>query len=137
MLQKSANEEFIQNIDGYANDSGFDLTMADAVDFVRFLAKTAHDAGLAYGLKNGGDIVDQVVDVADWDINEECVHYNECDAYRPFIDANKPIFHIEYPDDDKKLSIEEFKKKSCGDNDARGLSTLIKKRDLGDWTMTC
>jgi endo-alpha-1,4-polygalactosaminidase (GH114 family) len=111
--------------------------MADAVDFVRFLAKTAHDAGLAYGLKNGGDIVDQVSDVADWDINEECVHYDECDAYRPFIDANKPVFHIEYPDDDKKLSIEEFRKKSCSDNDARGFSTLVKKRDLGDWTMTC
>ncbi|KAI5370395.1 hypothetical protein Slin15195_G012710 [Septoria linicola] len=125
------------NIDGYQNESGFDLTLDDAVDFVRFLAQTAHDAGLTYGLKNGGEIVDRVVDVSDWDINEECVNYQECDAYRPFIDANKPVLHLEYPDDSPKLSIEDFKKKSCSDSDAKGFSTLIKDRDLGEYTLVC
>ena len=47
------------NIDGYENDTGFDLSKADGVDYVRFLAETAHEHGLAYGLKNGGAIVKQ------------------------------------------------------------------------------
>lgn len=125
------------NIDGYQNDSGFDLTPQDSVDFVRFLAQTAHDHGLAYGLKNGGDIVDQVVDVAEWCIQEECVHYEECEPYRAFIDQNKPVFHIEYPDDSPNTDLDEFVEKSCGDDDARGFSTLVKARELDDWTQTC
>ncbi|GIZ39533.1 hypothetical protein CKM354_000291400 [Cercospora kikuchii] len=126
------------NIDGYQNDSGFDMTEDDAVDFIRFMAQTAHEAGLAYGLKNGDDaLVNRVVDVSQWEINEECVHYKECDSYRPFIDANKPVFHIEYPDDAPDLSVDAFKKQSCSDPDARGFSTLIKQRDLTGEAMTC
>lgn len=61
------------NIDGYQNDSGFDMTEDDAVDFIRFMAQTAHEAGLAYGLKNGDDaLVNRVVNVSQWEINEEC-----------------------------------------------------------------
>ncbi|KAK5630357.1 hypothetical protein RRF57_006072 [Xylaria bambusicola] len=88
------------NIDGYTNDSGFDLTEADTVDYVRFLANTAHAAGLAYGLKNGGGIVEQVLDVAQWAINEECAAYKECADWAPFIKAGKPVFHVEYVEDD-------------------------------------
>lgn len=65
------------------------------------------------------------------------VHYKECDSYRPFIDANKPVFHIEYPDDAPDLSVDAFKKQSCSDPDARGFSTLIKQRDLTGEAMTC
>ncbi|KAM3415428.1 hypothetical protein BST61_g8952 [Cercospora zeina] len=126
------------NIDGYQNDSGFDLTEGDAVDFIRFLSKTAHEADLAYGLKNGDDaLVTRVVEFAQWVINEECVHYNECDTYKPFVEANKPVFHIEYPDDATKLALDTFQEQSCSDSDARGFSTLIKQRELTGWTMTC
>ena len=79
------------NINGYENDTGFDLTKDDSVDFVRFLAKTAHDAGMAFGLKNGGAIADRVIDVSEWCINEQCVKYNECEPYQLFIKHNKPV----------------------------------------------
>lgn len=126
-----------QNIDGYNNDSGFPLTSDDAVDYVRFLAKTAHDAGLSYGLKNGGDIVDRVVDVAEWSVQEECVFYKECEQYQPFIRADKAVFHIEYPDDRPKESEAKFVETSCHDEAAQSFSTLVKKRKLDDWTRTC
>ena len=40
------------NVDGYANDSGFPLNAADQLRFNRFLAAAAHARGLSIGLKN-------------------------------------------------------------------------------------
>lgn len=30
-------------------------------------------------------------------VNEQCVEYNECEKYAPFIAQGKPVFHVEYP----------------------------------------
>ncbi|EIW78245.1 glycoside hydrolase family 114 protein [Coniophora puteana RWD-64-598 SS2] len=125
----------VDNVDGYGNDTGFNLTQTDGVDYVKFLSDTAHAAGLSYGLKNAGDIVPQVVDVAEWVVNEQCVQYDECDLYQPFIKANKPVFHIEYTDD--ATASPDFVKKSCSGGGTDGFSTLIKHMDLGNWTTTC
>lgn len=124
-------------MDGYSNDTGFDLTEDDGVDYVKFLAQTAHDHGMSYGLKNAEDIVDRVVDVAQFCVQEECVYYQDCDKFQPFIKQNKPVFNIEYPDDKPKESLANFIKDSCSDPNAKGFSQLIKKRDLGNWTRTC
>ena len=123
------------NIDGYENDTGFDLTEADGANYVRFLAKTAHDAGLSYGLKNGGAIVSQVVDVAEWVINEQCVQYSECALYQPFIRQGKPVLHIEYTN--KNPAPQKFVNKVCNAKGTRGFSTLIKHMNLNAWTETC
>lgn len=123
------------NIDGYENDTGFNLTKDEGVDYVRFLAQTAHDHGLAYGLKNGGAIVPRVVDVAQWCINEQCVQYDECELYQPFIKHGKPVFHIEYTKDDPAPPA--FVKKSCENAHAKGFSTLIKHLSLNAWTTVC
>ncbi|CZT15642.1 related to endo alpha-1,4 polygalactosaminidase precusor [Ramularia collo-cygni] len=131
------------NIDGYSNDSGFDLTADDAVDFVRFLAHTTHEAGMAFGLKNGGDIVERVVDVVEWCVQEECVRYGECGLYRAVIEAGKPVFHIEYVDgggegkshDDGDE--EKFVEEACKGEGTEGFSTLVKKLSLDGWTRTC
>lgn len=92
---------------------------------------------MAYGLKNAGDILDRVVDVVQFSVQEECVYYDECDTYQPFIKQDKPVFNIEYPDDKPKTSLSKFIEESCSDPDANGFSQLIKKRDLGEWTRTC
>ncbi|KAI0509517.1 glycoside hydrolase superfamily [Xylaria bambusicola] len=126
------------NIDGYANDSGFDYTEADTVDYVRFLADAAHDAGLAYGLKNAGAIVEQVVDVAEWAINEECAEYEECADWAPFIDAGKPVFHVEYVEDDDATSVSAAKKKkACAADGQKGFSSIIKHYTLDNWIVYC
>ena len=123
------------NIDGYENDTGFDLTKDDGVDYVLFLAETAHQLRMAYGLKNGGAIVKRVIDVAQWCVNEQCVQYNECDLYQPFIKEDKPVFHIEYTAKDPAPV--KFVKKSCDNREAKGFSTLIKHLSLNAWTTTC
>jgi len=84
------------NIDGYTYDSGFPLTAADQLDFIRWLGLSAHEAGLAIGLKNNVELIEQLVDTFDFAVNEQCFQYDECEAYAPFIDAGKPVFHVEY-----------------------------------------
>jgi hypothetical protein len=50
------------NVDGYANQSGFDLSAQDQIDFNIFLAEEAHAHGLSVGLKND---VDQLADLVE------------------------------------------------------------------------
>jgi hypothetical protein len=84
------------NVDGYANDSGFDLDETDQLEFNRRIAALAHERGLSVGLKNDLEQIPDLVGDFDWALNEECVAFDECDAYRPFIDARKPVLHVEY-----------------------------------------
>lgn len=123
------------NVDGYGNDTGFDLTEADGADYVRFLAKTAHDAGISYGLKNGGSIIKQVVGVSDWVVNEQCVQYSECHLYQPFIQQGKPVLHIEYTH--QKQAPTKKVNRVCNAAGAKGFSSLIKHMNLSEWAESC
>lgn len=123
------------NVDGYNNDTGFDMSEADGADYVRFLARAAHDEGLGYGLKNAGEIVGRVLDVSDWVVNEECVEWDECKLWQPFIRAGKPVFHVEYTE--KEPAPREFLQKACTAEGRRGFSTVVKHLDLEAWTETC
>jgi hypothetical protein len=126
------------NIDGYANDSGFDMSEDDAVNYVQFLATQANGLGLAYGLKNGGDLISRVLNVSAWVVNEQCAAFDECDLYEPFIQAGKPVFHIEYTDDEDATAVNTtFKDTSCGANGQAGFSTIIKHMNLDNWAVDC
>ena len=77
---------------------------------------------MTFGLKNAGAIITAVLPVVDFSVNEQCVQYNECATFQPFIAAGKPVFHIEYPAGDGDLQssvlvsgfIGDTKKKYCG-----------------------
>jgi len=84
------------NVDAFANNSGFALTPDDQLVFNRFVARAAHERGLSVGLKNDLDQIPALVADFDWALNEECVQFNECEAYRPFLDAGKAVLHVEY-----------------------------------------
>lgn len=84
------------NLDGYTNDTGFPLTAADQLQFNRHIAALAHARGLAVALKNDTDQVTDLVTDFDFAIVEECVRYQECNRYQPFINASKPVFAAEY-----------------------------------------
>lgn len=84
------------NVDGYANVSGFPLTGDDQLAFNRWIADEAHARGLSVGLKNDLDQVEQLVDHFDWALNEQCFQYEECDRLLPFVAAGKAVFGVEY-----------------------------------------
>jgi hypothetical protein len=84
------------NVDGYANDSGFPLTSGTQLEFNAFLATEAHARGLSVGLKNDVDQILTLEPYFDWALNEECSKYSECDKLAPFVTAHKAVFHCEY-----------------------------------------
>ncbi|KAL1986697.1 hypothetical protein VTN96DRAFT_5902 [Rasamsonia emersonii] len=129
------------NVDGYDNDNGLHLTQDDSIDYVNFLADEAHARNLSIGLKNAGDIIPSVIGKMQWSVNEQCAQYQECDTYAAFIDAGKPVFHIEYPkgdDTNNDLPVSTGEKiKACSFEGAANFSTIIKNIDLDNWIQTC
>lgn len=129
------------NIDAYDNSNGLGLTKADAINYVNFLAKEADARGLAIGLKYGGDIIGSVIDNMQWCVNEQCAQYNECAMFDSFIQANKPVFHIEYPKADEINNNHAVTPKqraaACNAANEKGFSTVIKNMDLDDWVEYC
>jgi len=95
-VQKGCDAIEPDNMDGYANQSGFPLTANDQIAYNRYLANAAHQRGLSIGLKNDLDQVSALVNDFDWALNEQCNEYNECNTLVPFINAGKAVFNAEY-----------------------------------------
>ncbi len=109
------------NVDGYANDSGFNLTYSDQIAYNRMLVEIAHARGLSIGLKNDLDQIADLVQYFDFAVNEQCFQYNECDTLMPFIKAGKPVFNVEYG-----LATTTF----CPKANERNFNSLKKKLNL-------
>ncbi|EAA27398.1 glycoside hydrolase family 114 protein [Neurospora crassa] len=125
------------NVDGYQNANGLGLTKQDTIDFVRFLGKEASKRGLAMGLKNAGEVIEDVLDVVQFSVNEQCAQYNECDTFEKFTAAGKPVFHIEYPSGAPKAVKTQDSRKLCGATGADRFSTVLKGMDLDAWVEYC
>ena len=123
------------NVDGYQNDSGFPLTAADQRDYARFLSDTAHDRQLSVGLKNSVGLVLALEPHFDWALNEECLAYDECEELRPFLDAGKAVFHVEYVDDEADAPARLAA--ICDDPSVAGFSTLVATWGLDGFAVPC
>lgn len=134
-MQKKCDGVEPDNVDGYANDSGFPLTEADQLDYNQFLAAEAHARGLSVGLKNALELVPKLLPHFDWALNEECLSYKECALLAPFIQAQKAVFHVEYVDQSSQGAAK--KTAVCGQSSITGFSTLIKTWDLDAWRLSC
>lgn len=118
------------NVDGYANVSGFPLTAETQLDFNRFLAREAHARGMLVGLKNDLDQIDELVADFDWQINEQCFEFSECDRLAPFIAANKPVWGLEY-------GAQTLADQICPDANARDFDTLVMRLELDGSRIAC
>jgi hypothetical protein len=116
------------NVDGYTNDTGFPLTYQQQLTFNIFLANAAHSRGLAIGLKNDLNQINDLVRYFDWQLNEQCFQYNECDLLLPFINAGKPVFNIEY-----NLATSQF----CAQANAMNFNSLKKNLALDAYRAAC
>ena len=72
------------NVDGYANRSGFPLRAADQLRFNRFLARAAHARGLSIGLKNDLDQVAALEPALRLGAQRAVLPVRECERLRPF-----------------------------------------------------
>jgi len=118
------------NVEAYANPSGFPLTAADQLDFNRFLATAAHQRDLSVGLKNDVEQAAALEPDFDWSLDEECVLYDECDGLAPFTGAGKAVFHVEYGAASKADTV-------CPVTGPLGFSTVIKHLALDAWRVAC
>lgn len=120
---KGCNGVEPDNVDGYANKTGFPVMAEDQIAYNRWLAEEAHTRGLSVGLKNTLDLVPDLVGNFDWALNEQCFQREECDALLPFIEMNKAVFGVEYEGDPAEY---------CPRAVAMGFSWLTKTYDLAD-----
>jgi hypothetical protein len=122
------------NVDGYTNDTGFPLTYQDQLAYNTWFAAQAHARGLSVGLKNDGE---QALDLAphfDWAMTEDCYADGWCDEIAPFTAAGKAVFAAEYTD---RVTEGQFVEIICPQAGARGLSAILKHRDLDAWRLAC
>lgn len=118
------------NVDGFANDTGFPLTPTDQLAFNRFLANGAHRRGLGVALKNDLDQIPELVDYFDLSVNEQCHEFVECGLLQPFVDAGKPVFNAEYTAE--FVDNEAARQALCANALEQDLRTLVLPLDLDD-----
>ncbi|MCZ7536675.1 MAG: endo alpha-1,4 polygalactosaminidase [Acidimicrobiia bacterium] len=116
------------NLDGYANRTGFPLSAHDQLMFNRWIARLAHARGLGVALKNDGEQAAVLEPSFDFAVVEECYEYDECGLFRPFVRAGKAVLHVEY---DTRTS--QF----CAVTAPMGFSSMRKHWALGPWRKPC
>lgn len=115
------------NVDGYANDTGFSLTAKDQLDYNTFIANEAHWRDLAVGLKNDVGQLAVLEPWFDFAVNEECNEQKECDGYAVFTSNQKPVLNAEYA---AKYRTPAGQRTLCAASGNAKLRTLVLAKEL-------
>jgi len=127
--QKGCDGIYHDWADSYAGDTGFPLTAQDQLVYNRdFWVVEAHARGLSVGLINDLVQIKDLVAYYDWAMNESCSAYNECGYMKPFIDANKPVFSLNYNGDSSIV---------CAALNALNFDAIFKDVNLGAYRLPC
>jgi len=120
----------VDNVDAYqisdVRDEWTDpITREDTIVFLKWLGTTAHNLGIAIGLKNVNGLLDEVSPYFDFAINEECYQYkDECRRYRKFLDSGKPVYAVAYN------GLKNNRKKLCEQLEGvSDISMIVKESD--------
>lgn len=116
------------NVDGFQNRTGFPLSGLDQLRYNTWLANLAHRLGLSVALKNDVGQVRRLLPYFDYALNEECFTYRECGKLKPFVDAGKAVFGVEYA-----LAPSRF----CPRANRLGFNFLRKHPSLRAWRVPC
>jgi len=123
------------NIDGYANETGFPLTYEDQLRYNRWFSEEAHRRGLSIGLKNDDEQVEDLLSEFDWALVEDCFADEFCEAFLPFIHDGKAVFDAEYTD---SIDLDTFLREVCSpENPASEFTFILKNRNLDDYLAQC
>ncbi len=127
--QKGCDGIYHDWADSYAGDTGFPLTAQDQLVYNRdFWVVEAHARGLSVGLINDLVQIKDLVAYYDWAMNESCSAYNECGYMKPFIDAKKPVFSLNYTGDTSTV---------CAALNALNFDAIFKDVNLGAYRLPC
>lgn len=93
------------DIDGYANPTGFPLTAQNQLTYNEYIASAVHAAGMSVLLKNDVDQLATLQPFFDFALNEQCGEFSECGGYSAFTGAGKAVFEAEYSTVDLNCSM--------------------------------
>lgn len=120
------------NQDVFQNDSGFPLTEAQGLAYIRALADMAHGMDLIVAQRNLPELSGQLVDKMDFLLTEGCFEWNFCGEMTAYQQAGKPVFDVEYTDAGIDFAA------ACKQAKGLGISMILKDRELsGKVWQTC
>jgi hypothetical protein len=100
------------NMEAYANKSGFPLTAAEQLTYNDWVAAEVHSLGMAVLQKNDGEQSAQQEPDFDGALSEQCNQYEECGLFEPYLAAGKPVLNAEY---------HRATKRFCASDEAAGI----------------
>jgi hypothetical protein len=106
------------SLTGYAADTGFELTLEDALDYARWLAERLHAAGMSAGLAGPQALTGELWPTFDFGFAIGCMEGSQCSAFDVFEQAPKPVLHVEFGDEDSAPDI-------CNDASMLGFMPLV------------
>jgi len=111
------------NVDTFTNVNWEDsITVEDQLKYDKWLAKEAHDRKMAAGFKNSIELLEELKDIFDFAINEECNEFGECDDYNVFLNNQLAVFVALYGYTTDKT----FMQSICSQVKGLNLSIIIK-----------
>jgi hypothetical protein len=84
------------NIEGYANKTGFPITAQQQLTYNEWVAEEVHSLGMAVLQKNDGEQSVVLEPYFDGALSEQCNQYRECASFQPYLSAGKPVLNAEY-----------------------------------------
>ncbi|KAJ3191937.1 hypothetical protein HK101_007258 [Irineochytrium annulatum] len=133
------------NIDTYTSDTGFGLTCDDALEYVTWISKTVRGMGMLLADKNAIDLMQrypqQMVELTDFAIIEECHATGTCALFAPYIAAGKPVYAVEYTSSGSKGGCDAISASqipaACAELNSYNFEGLIKDCNLGSGWAPC
>jgi hypothetical protein len=120
----------LSSLHAHSEDNGFALARADELDYARWLIAECHARRLSAGVSTSDDLVASLAAEADFGSAAECLASDQCQAWQPFITANKAVFMIEYGSSSDVTSL-------CSEAEQLGFSLVIKRRALDAFRIGC
>ncbi|KAK2059831.1 endo alpha-1,4 polygalactosaminidase precursor [Colletotrichum caudatum] len=147
------------NIDAWAENgddpTGFGLAPSDYAAYIISLAAhaqtltTTSSRPLLLGQKNAPAIASDLSSVVDFAVLETCLGTRTsdevepfCEEFRPYVEAGKPVFQIEYPTsvrDDAEIDKEDYNYFCVNKNGNEGFSEVLKhaSEQVDGWGQFC
>jgi hypothetical protein len=114
----------------HAADTGFDLTLDDALDYAGWLATRIHLAGMSAGLGAPLELTSALAGDFDWGLAVDCLDPSGCAAFQPFTAQAKPVLHVEFGDAATAPAL-------CRAAQAAGFDALIKRESFDGFRIAC
>jgi hypothetical protein len=113
----------------YENNPGFPITLADQKAYYLKVADAVHARGMGVLMKNGVEHLPDADLVAAFDgaMVEQCHQYSECDVWRAFVAAGKPVHAVEYA---ARRKLNQKAMRICGDMNNWGFLGIVKTNPM-------